>query len=188
MNHEITSERFSLRPIGAVDVTALHGLWTNEPVGRFLWDGKVVLLEQTQDIAERNERLFQESGFGIWGIRERNYAELVGFAGYWHFRMPPCLELVFGVAFDQWNRGMATEASQCVIRYGFEVLDFGKIEASTDVANAASVRVLEKLGMSFRRRAVLDGLDTVFYTLRRNEWWKASQLAAAEDAPQAARH
>jgi RimJ/RimL family protein N-acetyltransferase len=74
---------------------------------------------------------------------------------------------------------MATEASNCVIRYGFEVLDFGMIEASTDVANAASVRVLEKLGMSFRRRAVLDGLDTVFYTLRRSEWWKASQLPAA---------
>jgi Acetyltransferase (GNAT) domain len=73
---------------------------------------------------------------------------------------------------------MATEASNCAIRYGFEVLDFGKIEASTDVANAASVRVLQKLGMSFRRRAVLDGLDTVFYTLLRNEWWKASQLPA----------
>ena len=180
MNNEITSERFSLRPIGTVDVTALHGLWTNEAVGRFLWDGKVMLLEQTQDIAERNERLFQESRFGIWGIRERNFAELVGFVGYWHFRTPPCLELVFGVAFDQWNRGIATEASKYVIRYGFEVLDFGTIEASTDVANAASVRVLEKLGMSFRRRAVLDGLDTVFYTLRRNEWWKAVQLLAAE--------
>jgi ribosomal-protein-alanine N-acetyltransferase len=180
VNHEITSERFSLHPIGAADVTALHRLWTNEPVGRFLWDGKVVLLEQTQDIAGRNERLFQESGFGIWGIRKRNYAELVGFVGYWQFRTPPCLELVFGVAFDQWNRGMATEASKCVIRYGFNVLDFGRIEASTDVANAASVRVLEKLGMSFRRRAVLDGSDTVFYTLRRNEWWKASQRPAAE--------
>jgi hypothetical protein len=65
VNHEITSERFSLRPIGTADVTALHGLWTNEPVGRFLWDGKVALLEQTEDIAEGNERLFQESGFGI---------------------------------------------------------------------------------------------------------------------------
>jgi RimJ/RimL family protein N-acetyltransferase len=60
---------------------------------RFLWDGKVVPLEQTEDIVERNERLFKESGFGIWGIREHNFAELIGFVGYWHFRTPPGLNL-----------------------------------------------------------------------------------------------
>jgi RimJ/RimL family protein N-acetyltransferase len=72
-------------------------------------------------------------------------------------------------------------ASNCVIRYGFESLDFGAIEASTDVANAASVRVLDKLGMSFRRRAVVEGLDTLFYTLRRDEWWRGSHFVSREN-------
>jgi hypothetical protein len=31
------------------------------------------------------------------------------------------------------------------------------------VANAASVRVLEKLGFRFMRRASIEGLDKVFY-------------------------
>ncbi len=169
VNCELTSERFSLRPIGSVDVSALHRLWTDEPVRRFLWDGEVVPLEQTIDIAEKNGRLFQEFGFGIWGIREHSFAQLVGFIGYWHFRTPPCLELVFGVAVEQWNRGIATEASKCIINYGFEVLDFDMIKASTDVENAVAAKVLEKVGMSFSHRAVVDGLDTLFYTLRRDE-------------------
>jgi hypothetical protein len=54
-------------------------------------------------------------------------------------------------------------------RYGFEVLGFRTIEASTGIANAASVWVLEKLRMLFRHRTVLGGLNTVFYTLQRDE-------------------
>jgi ribosomal-protein-alanine N-acetyltransferase len=179
MNRAITSERLSLTPIGTADMTVLHRLWVDERVRRFLWDGKIVPLEQTKDIVERNIRLFEEYGYGIWGVREHDFIELVGFAGYWHFHTPSSLELLFGVASDHWNRGIATEASHCVIRYGFEVLDFHSINASTDVSNTASVRVLEKIGMSFQRRAVTDGLDTVFYSLQYDDWRHASPPSAA---------
>ena len=40
------------------------------------------------------------------------------------------------------------------------------LRASTDAANRASVRVLEKTGFRFVRRAEVGGLDTVFYGLR----------------------
>ena len=83
---------------------------------------------------------------------------------------PPSLELLFGVAANHWNRGIATESSRCVIRYGFEELGFRGVEASTDRANTASVRVLEKLGMLFHRNELVDELDTVFYKLARNDW------------------
>jgi RimJ/RimL family protein N-acetyltransferase len=182
MNREIATERLSLRPIGAVEVAALHRLWTEEGVRRFLWDGKIVPLKQTADIAETSGRLFEELGVGIWGVRESGCDELLGFAGYWHFRTPPSLELLFGVASDHWHRGIATEASRGVLRYGFEVLGFDTIEASTDVMNAASIRVLEKLGMAFLKRAVVDGLDTVFYSLRCGDWRKAGQASVAADA------
>jgi RimJ/RimL family protein N-acetyltransferase len=161
------------------DVPALHRLWTDARVRRFLWDGKVVPLECTAEIVEKNTRLFEACGFGIWGVRARNATELVGFTGYWHFHTPPSLELLFGGTADHWHRGIATESSRCVMHYGFEALDFRTIEASTDVANAASVRVLEKLGMSFRQRAVRDGLDAVFYALRRDDWWEANQPSIA---------
>lgn len=67
MNREITFRRLSLRPIGPTAVMVLHRLWIDERVRRFLWDGKVVPLEQTQDIVKRNNRLFEDCAFGIWG-------------------------------------------------------------------------------------------------------------------------
>ena len=173
MNQDIRSERLSLRPVEVDSVEALHSIWTEEGVRRFLWDGEVIPLEQTREIVEKSCALFDECGFGIWGVREHGSDELLGFSGYWHFRTPPTLELLFGVASGHWKRGIATESSQCVLRYGFEELGFRRVEASTDRANTASVRVLEKLGMLPQRHEVVDGLDTVFFELTGEDWREA---------------
>ena len=173
MNREIVSERLLLRPIEVDRAKALHSLWTDERVRRFLWDGETIPFERTRAIVEKSLILFEESGFGIWGVCDRSSKELLGFAGYWPFRTPPSIELLFGVAPEHWNRGIATESSRCVIRYGFEELGFQSVEASTDLANKASVRVLEKLGFLFQKRELVDGLDTVFYSLSRDDWKKS---------------
>ena len=96
----------------------------------------------------------------------------VGFAGLWHFRDPPELELVFGVARDSWGRGFATESARAVMRYAFGELGFARIDAGTDAPNAASLRVLEKLGMRRTRRETVGGLDTVFFTIDAHEFAK----------------
>jgi RimJ/RimL family protein N-acetyltransferase len=145
-------------------------MWIDKAVRRFLWDGKVVAFEETKAIVERSQLLFKERGYGLWSVRELGCEEVIGFAGYWQFRTPSSLELLFGVRSDRWNRGIATESSHSLIRYGFETLNWQAIEASTDAANVASVRVLEKLGMSLRQRTIVGGLDTLFYTLRRSDY------------------
>jgi RimJ/RimL family protein N-acetyltransferase len=58
--------------------------------------------------------------------------------------------------------------------YCFDWLDMPVVRASTDAANAASMRVLEKLGFSYVRRIRVGGLDTVFYERLRKSWpWRA---------------
>ena len=168
MNDTLICERLILTPLGSSDLVALHELWTEASVRHFLWDGQVIPLERTREIAETNARLFADRLFGIWGIREAGLQALIGFAGFWHFRTPPSLELLFGVAADHWNRGIATEAAQRVIRHGFDGLAFDAIVGSTDPANVASIRVMEKCGMTFVERREADGLDTVFYQIARD--------------------
>jgi [ribosomal protein S5]-alanine N-acetyltransferase len=56
-------------------------------------------------------------------------------------------ELGYWIAVAAWNRGYATEASRCVIDFGFENLGLHRIEARHFVRNPASGRVMEKLGM-----------------------------------------
>ena len=48
-----------------------------------------------------------------------------------------------------WGRGLMTEAVKEVIRYLFREVGMNRIEASYDVHNPASGRVMEKAGMRF---------------------------------------
>jgi len=163
----LTTARFALRPLGAADAQELHALWTAPGVRRFLWDDEVIPRAQTDEIVARSAELFAGRGLGLWGARARDrgaHDALAGFAGYWYFRDPPELELLYGVA--EPGRGAATEIARALVDYGFDALGFDEIRASTDAAHAASARVLDKLGFTLERRATAAGLDTLFYRRR----------------------
>jgi ribosomal-protein-alanine N-acetyltransferase len=164
----LTTQRFVLRPLQMDDIEALHQLWTTPEVREFLWNGEVVSRERTASIVTESIRLFEEKRSGLWGGFRPNEDSLIGFAGFWYFRDPPELELLYGVANGLWRQGVATELAQAIVSYGFSVLHLSEIQASTDFPNRASQRVLEKLGFLLERRDVVDGLDTIFYRLPRS--------------------
>jgi ribosomal-protein-alanine N-acetyltransferase len=162
----LTTKRGALQPITAADAQHLHDLWSSAGVRRFLWDDEIIPLTRTQAAIAQSETIFRDQGFGLWGMRLTGSTALAGFGGLWPFRDPPELELLYGVAEPLWGLGYATEIAEAVIEYCFVGLDMPSIRASTDTANLASVRVLEKLGFRLTRREVVGGLDTVFYELR----------------------
>ena len=59
-----------------------------------------------------------------------------------------------GYFFDQavWGQGLATEAVQTLLKFGFETLQLHRIEASCDADHGATRRVLEKAGLKHEAR------------------------------------
>jgi [ribosomal protein S5]-alanine N-acetyltransferase len=163
----IQTRRLRLTPLADADVPELHRLWTSVGVRRHLWDGRVIAREQTRDLVARSQFLFEEQGYGLWGAREPEQAELIGFSGYWFFRAEHDLELLYGLDPALWGRGFGLELARGMVRYGVETLGLPEIRASTDPANVASVRILQRLGFLFDKRAVVQGLETAFYRLPR---------------------
>jgi RimJ/RimL family protein N-acetyltransferase len=157
------TERLRLDPFREEEAEELHALWTRPEVRRYLWDDRVVPPGQTREIVRESRALFAARGFGLWSIRERGEPALCGFGGYWHFRDPPELELILGLAPERWGKGLATEAGRALVRHGLDALGFAEVRGSTDAPNQRSRRLMERLGMRFERREVVGGLDTVFY-------------------------
>jgi RimJ/RimL family protein N-acetyltransferase len=58
-------------------------------------------------------------------------------------------ELGYWLGVPYWGKGYATEASQEILRFGFETLKLRRIYASYVTENPASGRVLEKIGMRY---------------------------------------
>jgi ribosomal-protein-alanine N-acetyltransferase len=165
--HEIDTPRARLRPVTMDDLEALHRLWTDPDVRRYLWDGESIPRQLTESLIERSAAQFAARGHGLWLAHDPDSHALIGFCGFWFFREPPQLELLYGVAPAVWSRGLASELATAMLRHGFEVLGFEHITGSTDFANRASARVMEKLGMRRERRATIDGKDTLFFSISR---------------------
>jgi ribosomal-protein-alanine N-acetyltransferase len=58
-------------------------------------------------------------------------------------------ELGYWVGVPYWGKGYCTEAARAIMEYGFTELDLNRIHACYFTKNAASGRVMEKLGMSY---------------------------------------
>jgi ribosomal-protein-alanine N-acetyltransferase len=164
----LRTPRLVLRPFASSDATELHPLFTHPGVRRFLLDDEIVPPAWVEAEIAASSASFAEHGFGLWTARLDHV--LIGFAGFRPFHDPPELQLLYGLHPDYWHRGLATEAAAAVLTYGFEALRFATITASTDAPNAASVRVMERLGMRFQKRIDRGGLDTIYYELDRSTW------------------
>jgi ribosomal-protein-alanine N-acetyltransferase len=56
--------------------------------------------------------------------------------------------IAFYLARDYWGKGLATEAGRAYLSHGFEHLGLRRIHAGMNADNAASIRVIEKLGFT----------------------------------------
>ncbi len=76
----------------------------------------------------------------------------------------------------QWNRGYATECARALVAYGFQELGLHRIEATCRPANAASAKVLQKVGMQkeghLRHHKLIRGKweDSLLYAILAEEW------------------
>jgi RimJ/RimL family protein N-acetyltransferase len=161
----LTTPRLTMTPLGIRDAEPVANMWTSPGVRRFQFDDEILTFDRVRSMMELNERLFATHSFGLWGAWASEPHRVIGFGGFWHFRDPPELELVYGVEDDYVGAGYATEIARAVVTYGFDVLNMPSIRTSTDAGNQASVRVLDKLGFQLVRRATVAGLDTLFYEL-----------------------
>lgn len=143
----LTTERLLLRPLRREDAPAAFRNWTSDPAVTYYMP-----YETHQSIKETEEWLAAEAAGTAsptrynWGIAERDDGRLVGTIGL-NLEGDAC-ELGYCLAKDCWGRGYMTEAVRCVVRYAQRVLGIKTVCARVAVENAASARVLQKLGFA----------------------------------------
>jgi ribosomal-protein-alanine N-acetyltransferase len=154
MNDILTTERLVLRPVTSADHADLLGHWTAPDVRQFLFDGAVLSPDEITGAIEDSARGFAAAGYGLWLVRERDGTDLVGTAG-----LRPLedlgLEVVYSLVPGAWGRGYATEAARAVVEHALGPLGLREVLAEVDEGNEASVKVIERLGMT--RFAVVPG-------------------------------
>ncbi len=88
-------------------------------------------------------------GAGWWAAELRETGEVVGWIGAFFRETSPHLEVGWTLRPKFWRQGLATEAAKAALDYGVEKYDARRVIAHVANGNVASVRVSEKLGMSY---------------------------------------
>lgn len=166
-----------LRPITDKDTAALFAHFSQEEVTKYMdIDAFSNITEATQIISFFRESLERQEGMR-WAITLQGKDELIGTCGFhrWskvHFKA----EIGYDLLPALWGKGIMTEAIGLILKYAYEELQLNRIEAFVDPANAASSRLLGRLG--FRHEGMLRDaffekgkfVDAELYSLLRREY------------------
>ena len=82
----------------------------------------------------------------------------------------PGLELGWTLSRPIWGQGYATQAAELALDWGFQTLQTDEILSAINPSNAASIRVAERLGLTYVRDDQLQGMPCRIYTLTREAW------------------
>lgn len=149
------SERLRYRPVDPDTLDAFHHLVQDEHVRRYMMDGQVFPREWSEARVRESQALLERRGVTIWLAHDVGTGDLVGFCGFWIAPSFPEPQLLYALL-ERWTgRGLATEMARAAIAQARTQPGFEEIVADADEVNAASVRVLAKLG--FQRVGVKQG-------------------------------
>ena len=152
----MTSERLQYQRLGSGDLDSFHALVIDAHVRRYLMDGQVFSREWSEARITESTALFERRGVGLWLAARTATAGTVGFCGFLEIpAVHPEPQLVYAIYERFTGRGFATEMARACIAEARRHPGFDEIVAAVDDVNAASRRVLEKLG--FEKIGAFDG-------------------------------
>jgi RimJ/RimL family protein N-acetyltransferase len=141
----IHTERLLLRPWTEGDIDALHQLWIDPDIRRYLWDDAVISRERAAEAVRAHFESVATRGVGYWALHPADGEPLIGFCGFRPIEEIPEIEIVYGLLPAFWGRGLATEAARAALAYLRET-GHTLVYARTDAPNEKSIAVLRRLG------------------------------------------
>jgi [ribosomal protein S5]-alanine N-acetyltransferase len=163
----IETNRLLLREFTLDDAEAFYPLCADPAITRYIHDGGVTSVEQAREILRtRPIADYHNHGFGRLACVLKESGQVIGFAGLKY--LDDLKEVDIGYRFlpPYWGKGLATEACRPVIRHGFDVLKLASIIGLVMPENVASVRVLEKLGLTLTGMIVYQSKTVARYFIQ----------------------
>jgi RimJ/RimL family protein N-acetyltransferase len=111
---------------------------------------------------------YKENGFGRWAVILKETESFIGWSGL-KLNEENLVDIGFRFFKKEWGKGYATESAQAVLDYGFNTLELKEIIGRTSKDNISSIRVLEKLNMTFWKQDSFEGVEESVYYKLKNE-------------------
>jgi RimJ/RimL family protein N-acetyltransferase len=148
MEEVLETERLRLSPLTEADLDDLVELDGDPDVRRFVDPLGTIIPDDREERRTYEWERFVSPG-GFYGARERVGNAFVGW-----FQLEPApdredeAELGYRFRRSAWGLGYATEGARALVTHALDVLGYRRVFAHALNANPASIRVMEKVGLT----------------------------------------
>ncbi|MGN0823869.1 MAG: GNAT family N-acetyltransferase [Candidatus Coproplasma sp.] len=174
----ISTDRLILRRFEYADGDAMLKNWVADKNIQSLYSEPVYTTnEAVKELLDKYISSYEKSDYYRWAIIDKKSGECIGQIAFFlvdnknHFAE---IEYCIGSAYQ--CKGYATEATKAVLAYGFDKVNFHKIQICTKTINAPSKRVIEKCGFTYegtlRDYFYMDGeyMGRLYYSMLKDEY------------------
>ncbi|GAB7126637.1 GNAT family protein [Silvimonas sp. JCM 19000] len=144
----VHASRLLLRPLTHADAPRLYAIHSDPQVMRWFGSDALRQPEEAITLIDTFNARWCEPVPGVrWAIERRSDGLLLGTCGLgrwnrsWHSAVTG-----YELARDAWGNGYMAEALRAALGWGWARMELNRVEAQIHPANAASIRLVEKLG------------------------------------------
>lgn len=177
----LKTKRLYFRPFVEDDLEMLYKLYSDPNVTKQikaslkLFMGKITK-ESTKDILQHFIKEHKKYGYSKWAAFESETGNFVGRIGLSSTENPKTADVGYILHKKHWGKGYATEITKAIVAWAFNNTKLETITATTTPEHKASIRVMEKAGMSFSKNFVLKGMEFVQYKIEKNTSKSSPQI------------
>ena len=154
----LETDRLVLRHLTLNDAPFIVELLNESSFLRFIGDRRVRSQQDArQYILNGPIASYRRNGFGLWLAFLKETGDPIGICGLLKRETLPYPDVGFAFLPAHWRQGYAFESASAVVRYGHESIGLRRIVAITSLDNAASIALLEKMGMKFETITRFEG-------------------------------
>ncbi len=150
MSYHLETKRLILREFHMDDDQNMFLLNEDTEVLKYTGDQAFANVEAGREFL-KNYLKKNAAGLRRFSVINKENNEWIGWCGLKRNEEDE-VDLGFRFYQKEWNKGYATEAAEACLKFGFEVLGLRRIVGRAHQKNLASIKVLEKIGMSFWKK------------------------------------
>ena len=146
----LETERLILRAMSSRDSADMFDYSSRGELTKYLLWSPHSTVNYTREYLSYVEKRYKLGDFYDWAVVEKESGRMIGTCGFTSLDLSNRRgEIGYVLNPDFHRRGYAPEAARAVIKFGFDRLELNRIEARFMEGNKPSLRVAEKLGMTF---------------------------------------
>ena len=153
------TDRCVIRETTVEDVDHFYKIYSDPEITKYMESLYPEIEQEKQYVREYIEKVYAFYEFGVWTVVEKESGEVIGRAGF-SYRQgydDPEIGYIIGVP---WQRhGYAEEVCRAILEYGWQELNFTRVQALVETENEPSLTLCDKLGFTAVEEIEINGRE-----------------------------